>query len=208
MKKLVVIDYGIGNVRSIQNAFRNIGVATELTRDIDTIAEADGVLLPGVGAFEYGMLNLKIYNLIEALQKHVEANKPLLGICLGMQMLFESSEEYGDNPGLGFIKGSIIKFPVEGVKLPHVGWNEIKEPSSGRWNNSVLSATDQASDVYFVHSFVAKPKDKEDVLAESVYGDCTFCAAVSKGKVFGAQFHPEKSGEKGMEILRQFVNLM
>lgn len=211
MKKVIVIDYGIGNVRSIQNALGNIGVETLLTRKIDEIISADAVILPGVGAFNHGMSNLKQFGLISALKEYVNTGKPFLGICLGMQMLFEGSVEFDSSEeGLGFIKGEVIIFPKYNIRLPHIGWNEIHEPVSGRWKGTLLDheLINEGTDVYFVHTFVGNPTDKSVILSLTEYEGVKFCSSVHQDNIYGTQFHPEKSANLGAEILKKFVELI
>ena len=208
-KKVVILDYGIGNVKSIANALIEIGAEPLLTSDEKVIMEAKALILPGVGAFQKGMSNLIESNLVQVIQEYVATGKPFLGICLGMQMLFEESDEFGITKGLGLIPGKVQKLKLgEGSteKLPHVSWNEIKEPKIGKWTNSLLESTKINSDVYFVHSFAAVPSNSENILAVANYGEIDFCAAVKKGNVTGVQFHPEKSGKLGLMMLAQFLS--
>lgn len=206
---IVVLDYGMGNVKSISNAFEKIGQETLLTADPTAIANADALVLPGVGAFYSGMQNLQRFNLIESINRFVDSGKPLLGICLGMQMLFDESEEFGNTKGLGLIGGRVVRMSFEAtpMKLPHVSWNEIRPPSKGRWNNTLLEDTTDQTDMYFVHSYAAQPTNPNDILSITDYGDCTFCSAVQYKNIMGTQFHPEKSGEPGLNILRKFTEI-
>ncbi|KYG82843.1 imidazole glycerol phosphate synthase subunit HisH [Roseivirga echinicomitans] len=208
MIKVAVLDYGIGNVRSITNALNSIGAEPILTSDSELILSADALILPGVGAFAKGMQNLKDRNLVGLIHQFVNSGKPFLGICLGMQMLLDESEEFGLNEGLGLIKGKVVKLPLKlgnEEKLPHVSWNEILPPSHGRWNNTLLESTAPSSDVYFIHSYVALPADQSDVLSHTFYGDGYFCSAVQKDNITGFQFHPEKSGVLGLKMLSEFI---
>lgn len=207
-KNVVILDYGIGNVKSIANALIEIGAEPVLSSDEDIILAADAVILPGVGAFSKGMANLKEANLVEVINRFVQTGKPFLGICLGMQMLLEESNEFGTTMGLGLIPGMVRMMPLPDQaeeKLPHVSWNEIKAPEAGRWNDSLLGATAEDTDVYFVHSFVAMPSSPKDILALANYGGTHFCAAVKKNNITGVQFHPEKSGKPGLKMLSQFL---
>lgn len=209
MRKVAILNYGIGNVKSIANALVQIEADVVLTADRQEILNADCMILPGVGAFGKGMQNLREKGLIEIIHEFVDTGKPFLGICLGMQMLLDSSDEFGNYEGLHLIEGSVVKMPVtsaEGERLPHVSWNELMVPEEGRWGNTMLRSTREGLDVYFVHSFVAQPTDKRDILAEAFYGGGRFCAAIQKNNVTGLQFHPEKSGQKGLMMLKQFVN--
>ncbi|QKJ22262.1 imidazole glycerol phosphate synthase subunit HisH [Poseidonibacter lekithochrous] len=207
--KIVVIDYDIGNVKSIINALENIGITPQLTNERNEILKADAVILPGVGAFKHGMENLKKYELIESLLDFIKLDKPFLGICLGMQMLLEESEEFGITKGLSVIEGKIKKLPVKNLnfeKLPHVSWNEIRNKNNN-WKNTILNDIGEYSDMYFVHSFVAMPKNENDILSTTLYSDYEFVSSLKKGNVYGCQFHPEKSGEIGLKILKNFVNI-
>lgn len=209
-QEVAVLDYGIGNVKSICNAFESIGAHPVLTADPEKIMKADALILPGVGAFTKGMSNLHNYKLIPVIKNFVASGKPFMGICLGMQMLMEQSEEFGTTDGLGLIKGKVIKMPLKdqsSEKLPHVSWNELKEPRQGRWRNTILNNISPGTDTYFVHSFVAVPEKAEQILATTNYGDVDFCAAVHHENVFGVQFHPEKSGETGHQMLKNFLDL-
>jgi imidazole glycerol-phosphate synthase subunit HisH len=209
-QKIVILDYGIGNVKSIANALEHVGVDAVLSNEPIEIMNADGVILPGVGAFAVGMENLNKFGLVPVIHNYVATGKPFLGICLGMQMLLEESEEFGITKGLGLVKGNVIRIPVidQGAKLPHVSWREIYPIKKDGWKNSILETTPEGTEVYFVHSFVANPKDRDDILAVANYGGVEFCAAIKHNNVFGTQFHPEKSSEKGLNILRNFTNLI
>lgn len=208
--KIVVIDYDIGNVKSILNAFKKNGITAILSRDKDTILNADGVLLPGVGAFAHAMGKLAHYSLIDTIHQYVNTNKPLVGVCLGMQMLLEESEEFGITKGLGLIEGKVIKLPIKNVnygKLPHVSWNEINQPSDVKWDKTILDNIKNKSDMYFVHSYVAVPKYNENVLSTTFYSDHEFCSSVKNNNIYGCQFHPEKSAEEGLKIINNFLNI-
>ena len=208
-KKVVILDYGIGNVKSIANAFFEIGAEPVLSSERSIIMEAEALILPGVGAFQKGMENLEAAKLVEVIQFFVATGKPFLGICLGMQMLLDESDEFGARKGLGLIPGKVRKLEVKNEskeKLPHVSWKGINEPASGRWKNSLLNETELDTNVYFVHSFVVVPDQQENILATASYGDTEFCAAVKKNNITGVQFHPEKSGKRGLEMLAEFLN--
>lgn len=210
-KKIVIIDYGIGNVKSMYNAFFNIGLKPELTSDKQTILNADAVVLPGVGAFNKGMHNLNERGLFQIIHEYIKKGNPFLGVCLGMQMLLEESEEFGLTPGLGLIKGKVVKLPTlpfSEEKLPHVSWNELNEPQEGRWKGTILENIPVNTDAYFVHSFVAEPTNQKDILATTNYAGVIFCSAVQHENIYGAQFHPEKSSHIGLSILTNFVNLI
>ena len=207
--RIVLVDYGIGNVKSIINAFENQGEKIFLSRDRDIILGADGVVLPGVGAFSHGMNNLNKYGLVDILKDYVKTGKPLLGICLGMQMLLEESEEFGITKGIGLIKGKVIKLPVEQtnkVKLPHISWSEIQIKKI-EWKNTILTDIEIGSDMYFVHTFVAKPHNEDEVLSTAEYSGVELCSSLKKDNVYGCQFHPEKSAKHGLTIIKNFINI-
>jgi imidazole glycerol-phosphate synthase subunit HisH len=189
---VTVIDYGIGNIFSVRRALEYCGADVQLSSKQTEIAAADRVILPGVGAFATG--------------------RPILGICLGMQMLATSSEEFGENAGLGLIPGRVTKVPdksIEGKpnKIPHIGWKEIFPASGGDWKATILEDTPEGTPVYLVHSFHLVPYDPADLLADCNYGGHRVTAAVRSGNIFGAQFHPEKSGKAGLQMLAAFLRL-
>lgn len=206
MKKIIVLDYGLGNVRSVANALRTIGAAPDVTRDQVSMASADGLVIPGVGAFPRAMENLAQTGLVGQVVDFVASGRPVLGICVGMQMLFEVGLEFGRTPGLGLIPGAVEKIPVlsaEG-RLPHIAWSTVSATSQGR---AVLLAglTDAEMRFYFVHSYAAVGVPDEALLATADYLGHRITAAVQRGQVFGTQFHPEKSGPSGLRLLANFV---
>nr|WP_185652748.1 imidazole glycerol phosphate synthase subunit HisH [Clostridium sp. DJ247] len=202
MLVISIIDYGMGNLRSVQKAFEFIGAEAEITGNADDILNSKGIILPGVGAFPDAMENIKKMGMDKVLEEAVNNGTPLMGICLGMQLLFEESDEVRVTEGLGFLKGKVKKFQVD-LKIPHMGWNDliIDKPCE------VLKDVKEGSYVYFVHSFYAEIQEEGVLNAHSFYGIDT-PAVVSKGNVFGLQFHPEKSGEPGMQMLKNFWELI
>ena len=201
---IVIIDYGVGNLFSLSSSLRAIGADVTVSSDKEVIASADKLILPGVGAFEDAAAKLFESGLADVVKEQAKNGKPLLGICLGMQLLFEKSYEYGEHEGLGILKGSIVPFADvldESYKIPHIGWNAIHPVP----NVPIFKHIKDGDYVYFVHSFYL-PEDAESKAAGAEYG-ITFSAAVAKDNVFGCQFHPEKSGNVGLAILRGFCEL-
>ena len=204
---IAVIDYGVGNIFSLVSAFSRLGAEVVLTGDPDEIRKADKLVLPGVGAFGDAAQILRETGLAALLKEEAAAGKPLLGICLGMQLLFEKSFEYGEHPGLGLVPGEVVPMePVlpKGYKIPHIGWNALHFPE-GRPKSELFRSIREGDFVYFVHSYYAS-KCGDSVIATAEYG-AELTAAVQNGCVFGCQFHPEKSGKVGQEILRAFCTL-
>ncbi|MCH3964107.1 MAG: imidazole glycerol phosphate synthase subunit HisH [Clostridium sp.] len=197
-----IIDYGMGNLRSVQKALEFIGAEAEITGDRDRILKSSGIILPGVGAFPDAMENIKKLGIDGVLKRAVEAGIPLMGICLGMQLLFEESEEVRPTKGFGFLKGKIKKLEVD-LKIPHMGWNNLVIDNPCK----ILRNVKEGSYVYFVHSYYAAIEEEGILNAHSIYGIDT-PAVVSKGNVYGLQFHPEKSGEPGMQMLKNFWELI
>jgi imidazole glycerol-phosphate synthase subunit HisH len=206
MSQIVIIDYGMGNLRSAQKAFERVGYDARLSSDPADLAAADKLVLPGVGAFRDCIGNLRAGGFVEPLLAHVAAGKPLLGICVGLQLLFSESEEFGRHQGLGIIPGKVVRFPAgmhlsgEELKVPHMGWNDL----SLRRQAPICRGIENGSFVYFVHSYYAVPDDPQVVAAEATYGDVTFCAIAWKDNVMATQFHPEKSQELGLRMLENF----
>jgi len=211
--KVIVVDYGIGNLLSVLRGFQVCGADVQLSSDPDTIEAADYLVLPGVGAFENGMNLLKTRGLDRAVLNYAKEDKPLMGICLGMQMLMEFSEEFGEHRGLGLIPGRVIPVPKELVdgrphKIPHIGWNHLRTTDGNpSWEGSLLSTTPEESSVYFVHSFMAVPDDDRHQLAVCHYDGIPISAVTRKGNIYGCQFHPEKSGEIGLNMIRNFISI-
>ncbi len=197
VKMIVIIDYGSGNLKSIKNGFTKIGEKTVVSQDIHEMEKADALVLPGVGAFGTAMEHLENYKNI--IHEHINNEKPFLGVCLGLQVLFTKSQENKGVKGLDVFKGEVVKIPEEGLKIPHMGWNDLKIvkkcPILDGIGNDYM---------YFVHSYYVKP-DEEDIVAATTNYGIDITAAVCRDNVFATQFHPEKSGEVGLNILRNFV---
>ena len=201
---LAIIDYGVGNLFSLQCSLKKIGVDAVVTNDAQVIRDADRIILPGVGAFGDAINKLRSTGLVDTIKEEAEKGKPFLGICLGMQLLFEKGYEYGVHDGLGFLKGNVV--PLEGeipaeLNVPHMGWNGL----DFKCDSPIFKYINEGDFVYFVHSFYATDCD-DSVIATSEYG-IPVTAAVGKGNIFGCQFHPEKSGDVGLNILKAFCEL-
>lgn len=214
MSKLVtIVDYGIGNIFSVTRAFQHCGAEVLLTDKPEDVLAASSLVLPGVGAFSNGMNGLRERGLVEPLRAYAASGRPLLGICLGMQMLFTGSAEFGDHGGLNIIEGRIVPIEPKGagglpLKVPHIGWSElVRSQESPEWGASILKHLDDDTHCYFVHSFTAVPDDEHHRLADTYYGSSRISAAVSKGNVYGCQFHPEKSGATGLKIINGFLEV-
>ena len=207
---IAVIDYGMGNLRSVQKALEFVGAKVIVTHDPDLILSADSVELPGVGAFKDCMANLNKLSLIDPIRKFIDSGKPFLGICLGLQVLFEESEEYGPVPGLGILPGKVVKF-IDGssdtrkgpqIKIPHMGWNQIKVKK----NAPLFAGVGDSPYFYFVHSYYVVPEDPEMVATVTHYG-IEFVSGIQHKNIYAFQFHPEKSQTLGLSILERFSNL-
>jgi len=204
--EVAVVDYGMGNLRSVQKALERVGVAAEVTRDVGRIDAAAGVVLPGVGAFGACMENLRGFDLVAPVLRAIDSGRPFLGICVGLQLLFEESEEFGPVSGLGVLRGRCRRFRDTGeadFRVPHMGWNQLRK----RGDSPLLAGIDDGAFVYFVHSYYCESDDPGVVAAATHYG-CDFVAAVTRDNLFGCQFHPEKSQTVGMRILQNFGALV
>lgn len=202
---IAIIDYGMGNLKSVQNALKFLGFDSIITSNPKEIKALKGMILPGVGAFKEAMDNLCSKGLDKVIKEEASNGKPLLGICLGMQMLFEKGFEVEEREGLGFLKGKIKKIePIEKVKIPHMGWNRLEINKE----DSILKDINEEKFVYYVHSFAASHYDNDDLIAYSNYGGIKIPGLVRKENVIGAQFHPEKSGEVGLKILKNFGEMV
>lgn len=209
--KVLVIDYGVGNLLSVKRGFEYCGAEVTISSDPEQIVNAPHVVLPGVGAFANAMKALEERALIEVIRSVAKKGTPLLAICLGMQMLMDESEEFGQTSGLGLIPGRVIPIPSqthEGKlqKIPHIGWNELIPSSSVEsWKNTILQNTNVSDSVYFVHSFMAVPVQSSHRIANCLYGGHSVAAVIGYDNVIGCQFHPEKSGEVGLNLLKRFL---
>ncbi|MBI4411361.1 MAG: imidazole glycerol phosphate synthase subunit HisH [Deltaproteobacteria bacterium] len=225
---IAIIDYDMGNLKSVSKAFEAVGARVCVTRDIKKIRDAEKIVLPGVGAFPKCMENLKNYGLIDIIKEEIKKGKPFLGICLGLQLLFEEGEEFGPSPGLGILKGKVKKFDfsefchsresgnpgnqnldprlrggdISNLKIPHMGWNQIQK----KGNPTLLKGIENDSSFYFVHSYCVAPKEKSIVATETDYGGL-FCSSIEKDNVLACQFHPEKSQKLGLKVLQNFAEL-
>lgn len=200
---IAIIDYDAGNIKSVEKAMLLLGQEVKITREKDEILNADKVILPGVGAFGDAMGKIRQYGLEEVIKEVVKKGTPFLGICLGLQLLFESSDETPGVEGLGILKGKILRIPdKEGLKIPHMGWNSLKFPKEGR----LFKGLPEDSYVYFVHSYYLEAEEESIVTATTEYST-RIHASVEQGNVFACQFHPEKSSDVGIQILRNFVEL-
>ncbi len=200
---IAIIDYGAGNLQSVKKALDFIGAESVITDNPEIINSCDKILLPGVGSFGDAMDSMSKKGLVETVRENALSGKPFLGICLGLQLLFEESEETPNVKGLGIFKGKIKKFPNDmGLKIPHIGWNSLEI----RQNDTIFKDIPQNSYVYFVHSYYLHADEESDIANVTNYG-IDFHSAVGKGNIFATQFHPEKSGEVGLQILRNFANM-
>jgi glutamine amidotransferase len=209
--EVTVIDYGVGNLLSVQRGLEHCGAKVILTADPEQILAAKRVVLPGVGAFTNAMQALESLGLVSVIRELAQRNTPLLGICLGMQLLLEESDEFGVTAGLGVIPGRVVAVPdftLSGTaqKIPHIGWGALEPCDEGAgWQDSLLQDNHPGEAAYFVHSFMAVPTDSAHRIADCLYGGHKIAATISRDNITGCQFHPEKSGEVGLKILRRFI---
>ena len=197
---IAILDYGIGNLRSVEKALEHVGAPSVRTADHDAVRDADAVVLPGVGAFRKAMEAVRERGLDELVRERVDAGVPVIGLCLGMQLLFEESTELGGSAGIGVLRGHVRALDSGGLKVPQIGWN----PVAWRRESPLTDGLPQPAPMYHVHSFAARPDDPDDVLGTAEYGG-EFVTAVERGNVFGVQFHPEKSGAAGLKLLQNFA---
>lgn len=205
MSRVTIVDYGLGNMHSVAKSFEHLGCEVEIAVDPSLIAKAQRLVLPGVGAFADGMAGLHARNLVPALREYGRQDRPLLGICLGAQLLLESSEEFGRHEGLGIIAGSVRSIPSAGVKIPHVGWARLLPPGDSQGFGGILQEIPSGTWAYFIHSYQMLPAQPEYLSAVCRHGPNTLNASVQRGSIHGTQFHPEKSGQAGLTMLRAFA---
>jgi len=207
---VAIIDYGAGNMHNMNRALRHLGAAPHMITTAAEISAADRLVLPGVGAFGPAMAELETRGLAEAIHRHVAAERPFLGVCLGMQLMLEGSDEFGSTAGLGLVPGWVVRLSDVStggapIKVPQIGWNDL-QPGPDGWGGSILAGMEAGDAVYFVHSFAAVPARDEDWLAHCTYGGHRICAALRHGANTGCQFHPEKSGNVGLRVLESFLS--
>lgn len=193
-KKIIIVDYGVGNLFSLKKAVEFCGITPIISEDAQDFATADALVLPGVGSYEAGMRGLEARGLILGVKHFASSGKPMLGICLGAQLLLSKGYEFGERDGLDIISGKVVPFPKITEKVPHIGWNKVEEGK-------------RSFDAYFLHSYILQPSNLEEVFGVTEYGGLRFCSEVKKGNVFGVQFHPEKSGKAGLKLIDRFASL-
>ncbi len=211
MSKITVIDYGVGNLFSIARAIEQCGGEAVFSDDPRVLEAAERAVLPGVGAFGDGMRTLIETGLADAVRRFADTGRPLLAICLGMQMLMEESAEFGVHRGLGILPGKVRAIPGTSAdgsphKVPHIAWAALQEPEANRWHQTPLEGTAPGTPVYFVHSFAAQPKNNDDLIASYDYDGHSIAAAVGSGAITGCQFHPERSGPAGLRMIERFLS--
>ena len=211
--KVAIVDYGLGNLFSVNSACELVGLDSVITSDTDVVRKADAVILPGVGAFGDAMNTLRETNLLDSITEFVHTGKPFLGICLGMQLMFSESEEFGPYKGLDLIKGKIVKFPDQNkeggiIRIPQIQWNQVWQNTKEIWDASPLHTIEDGSYMQFVHSYYAVPEDTSTILSFSEYEGVRYASAVIKDNLVGMQYHPEKSAEKGIAIYQNWANYL
>lgn len=205
-KFVAILDYQMGNLFSVEQAFHTMDLDAKITSDPKVIEKADGIVLPGVGAFGEAMEHLTSQGLDTLLCSLANQGKPIMGVCLGMHLLFTSSDEFGETQGLNLIPGKVKRFSQEGdFKVPHVGWSGLIEPRPSRWKGTPVEHFNDKSLSYFIHSYYAEPESEEVILTETEYAGHKFCSSVLYRNIFATQFHPEKSAEEGLEIYKNWV---
>ncbi|MGZ8621422.1 MAG: imidazole glycerol phosphate synthase subunit HisH [Solirubrobacterales bacterium] len=202
MTRVAILDYGMGNLRSVEKALERVGAEAEVTADPERAGDADGVILPGVGAFPKAMERVRELGHDRLLKRRIDEQRPVLGICLGMQLLFEASTENDGDSGIGLLRGPVAPIEANGYKVPHIGWSPVRWTHESRLTEGLGEETP----FYFVHSFIPRPADDADVLGTAAYGE-RFACAVERPPLYGAQFHPEKSSAAGLRLLSNFVRI-
>lgn len=202
MKKIVIVDYGSGNLRSVQRGFERAGFSSTITCDPNRVAAASHLVVPGVGAFSVCMANLTRLGLLEPIREQIKAEKPYLGICLGLQILFSEGMEFGAWSGLGILPGQVVRFPKDDLKVPHMGWNQVQIEKG----TAMFKGVPDGAYFYFVHSYYGRPENPGCIAATTDYG-VRFPSAVAEGRLFACQFHPEKSQQMGRLLLENFARL-
>jgi glutamine amidotransferase len=213
---VAIVDYGMGNLWSVLHACKNVGIEAEITSDAQRVSDSHAVILPGVGAFGDAMKEIERRGLLGPLRTAAASGKPFVGICLGMQLMMEESSEFGRNPGLGLVAGSVVRFEgpreVDGVplKVPEVGWNSLHAPdgSPERWHGTLLDGLAEGAWMYFVHSYYCQPREAEVIASVSRYGQIEYCSTLCRDNLFGCQYHPERSGRSGLAIYRNLAKVM
>lgn len=211
-KSISLVDYGIANLLNVKRAFEYCGATVTIIEEPGHVTGADRLVVPGVGSYENCINEINQRGFADAIHRFCDTGRPMLGICVGMQILFDASEEFGEHQGLGILPGRVKAIPNatvagESLRVPHIGWNELCEPEQGReWEGTLLEPfSKQQPAMYFVHSFSAHPQDESDRLADCIYGGHRICAAVQRDNIMATQFHPERSGENGLAIVQRFL---
>ena len=212
-KRVSIVDYGLGNLYSIEQACKHVGLDVIISSDKDILIKSDALILPGVGAFGDAMTELKKKSLVELLQDHAKSGKILIGICLGMQLLMSESKEFGVHRGLDIISGTTCKFEIDKypiLKVPQIGWNNIvpSENNVNNWNDTLLNGLSSEEYMYFVHSFYVETVNPEVVIASTDYGNVNYCSALQSENIYGFQFHPERSGPSGLKIYKNLKKIL
>lgn len=209
--KITIVDYGVGNLHSLKKAFKFFNVEVEISEDPEKVLLSNAIILPGVGSYEAGIRGLKVRGLDKAVKKFCLSQKPVLGICLGAQLLLSEGSEFGKFKGLDVISGKVEKFSglVHNEKIPQIGWNRVYAPNSVNWRGSIFEELPHDGfNAYFVHSYILVPESNENIFGLTSYDGKEFCSVVRKEKIFGCQFHPEKSGQLGLKIIKNFLDLI
>jgi glutamine amidotransferase len=213
-QRVTLIDYGMANLLNVARAFQHCGADIKVTEDPSEVVRAERLVVPGVGAFQDSIHEMHARGLGDAIRQYADSGRPLFGICVGMQILFDASEEFGEHQGLGILPGRVRPIPNvttsgEPQRVPHIGWNHLVVPNSGRdWQGTLLQPfIGEQPAVYFVHSFAAQPQIEMDSLADCIYGGHRICAAVQRNNIMATQFHPERSGEIGLSIIRRYLEI-